>query len=313
LVLKGWNFIGYPTQTQVPITATKLNAIQNISDGDVILSNLSRLDNNTGSNAVRTTVAWMPGTYPIKPNRAYLLNMKLNGLILRSAASDERKVHLANLDDWQWLSDDLPEQMLTYVTIENLPDGAKDDWALGVFDGNEVRGLATLIDAPGINRWLLQISGDRKTDKLDLRLRNRRTGLEYRVKENLDFLGEQLDFDWNNPMPLHLGNAIKRKITPDIKVVSRRETLKEVTLEAFPNPFSDELQVALKAPQGSYLLLLRNMDGRRIAIQKWESRGTGAMETFPWTLNDIPAGMYYLELLDKRETLIQRQKLVKTH
>jgi hypothetical protein len=114
-------------------------------------------------------------------------------------------------------------------------------------------------------------------------------------------------------MPLHLGNAVKRKITPDIKVVSRRETLKEVALEAFPNPFSNELQVALKAPQGSYLLLLRNMDGRRIAIQKWESRGTGAVETFPWTLNDIPAGMYYLELLDKQEKLIQRQKLVKTH
>ena len=313
LVLKGWNFIGYPSQTQVPITDTRLNAIQNISNGDVILSNLSRLDNNTGSNAAWTAGAWLPGTYPIKPNRAYLLNMKLNGLILRSATNNERKVHLANLDDWQWLSDDLPEQMLTYVTIENLPEGAKEDWALGVFDGNEVRGLATLIDAPGINRWLLQISGDRKTDKLDLRLRNRRTGLEYRIKENLDFLGEQLDYDWNDPMPLHLGNAIKRKTSLDISVVNRPETLKDVALEAFPNPFSDELQVALKAPPGSYLLLLRNMDGRRIAFQKWESRGNGAKETFPWTLTDIPAGMYYLELLDKRETLIQRQKLVKTH
>lgn len=311
-VQKGWNFIGYSTQSPVLIRDSRLNTIQNIKDGDRISSNFSRLDNKKQSNTEYQS-GWVDTTFQLKPNRAYMLFMQNAGQILRSETTEGRPLHLADLEEWQWAPDQFPEQMLTYVTIENLPIGALEDWALGIFDGNECRGLATLINASDANRWLLQVSGDRKTNKLDLRLRNRRTGQEYRIRENLDFLGENLDYDWYNPLPLHLGAAIKRKPIIENKLASRTETLKNTALEVYPNPFHDVLQVALKAPQGTYLLLLRNIDGKRVAIQKWESQNDNGKDNLSWPLENLPAGMYYLELLDKNEELVQRQKLVKTH
>lgn len=86
---------------------------------------------------------------------------------------------------------------------------------------------------------------------------------------------------------------------------------KDILAQVFPNPFQNEIQVQVNATvSGGYIIQIFSEDGR-LMWSKTSTINTGNSNSIKLDLHTLANGMYWIKLMNKENTVLWQQKIIK--
>lgn len=294
-LLNGWNLIGYPLQTEMPITGLNFTA----TPTSMTLKTVATDQANYSPNMVATYAsnAW---TYTaeskmskLRPNFAYQLRVNTptqllypgaNPLVSPVALRTSPPVDLNDRDTWEVYPADFEyNQLITAVIDINKVENASEDSKVMAYVGDECRGVGKLSYVPALGRYMMQmmVYGNEPDELISFRIYDGQKDRSYDHFESISFGADGLMGKWDTPYRFS-------NVAPE----------NTFTGSAYPNPFNRSLKLNLKSDKiQNFKVSLTDLTGRLIYSKEIESNGLSVNQTLNTQDLELTDGVYLLHVV----------------
>ncbi len=320
-LVAGWNWIGYLPQKGLPVSTALASLTP--SNGDIIKSQLQFAQFVAG-------FGWIGNlSYMSSPN-GYLIKLSNPGTLIYPAASiiengdnNALKVPVTGISDQQTTYLDDPKNqfmpasywtikpenfeysmnMIAVVESGSFGNILKDGDEVGVFAGNEVRGIAKSIFIPAINSYILfmTIYSNAEGELLTLKYYSATEEKEYDISEKLAFRINSILGQVETPEILHIVS------------VSGVEDEEDTTFgfKAFPNPAADHVCINFESNNTEEVnITVTDILGRIVENIKFKAQsGNNRLEWKPSGM--LINGQYLITLKNEKGTHTLKMEILR--
>jgi hypothetical protein len=317
----GWNWIGYLPQYGLPVT----QALASLSplNGDIIKSQLHFAQYVAG-------VGWVGNLGFLSPPNGYLIKLSNNGTLQYPGSNIQNDPNINALQRQVFTQDDLsrtdldrkvPVQMnasrwtvnpqqyeynMNIIAIvspgnesANLLD-ANDE--VGVFVGQELRGMGNAIYIPALNKYMVFITAyaNQVGELLSFKWYDASENAEYDLVEKTGF---QVNGIWgmaDNPVVLHLTGTS-----------STNDNYADIKFRMYPNPTSNYLYIEFESAVNEEMTVkVVDMLGKEVrSIPFTANAGINILE---WNhLHEMNAGVYWVRLSGSKGEVSRKLTIIR--
>lgn len=274
---KGWNYLGFIPQ--VSMSLEEALAAYQPSEGDV-LKGPNTFAMFSGS------LGWVGSLNAMEPLKGYMLYADLastltypENSVLQSAKSAQLEIDLPE----QWTINKGEFQNNMTLVAEVVPYQGweiDEDHILLAFVNAECRGFATLIQ----EKYFITIPGASAFEEVSFLLYNVVTGRTLTVNERIRFASNAIEGSLKQPYELSLGK--ESSVTP----------MESMDSEVYPNPFKDDLHIAINSQVGE-IIKIEILDTKGIIVNEVILEGKGGIMSYDWSnAKHLSPGVYVVSI-----------------
>ncbi|WP_139957486.1 T9SS type A sorting domain-containing protein [Flavicella sediminum] len=284
-LVDGWNYIGYIGSQKIALNEGLSN--YNATDGDLI-------KNQYYSAIYDSSYGWIGSLTVLSPDEGYMLKSAIGQTFKYPAfnsstgsKSSGKSTKNSFVSPWELKANQYAENM-TIIARVNEAESKKG--ILGAFVNGECRGVAKAIYNPILEEqvFVLNISG--LLDSQVVSFKYNADNEFYQIEEIIEYKE----------------NEVKGRLDTPKELTIRSSEVDQNTLDVYPNPFSDKLNIRIKLEENTDLVmkLFNNIN----QLVKQESlvdlkKGT---QTITLNGNGLASGVYYLVLKIKDQVLVEK-------
>jgi hypothetical protein len=292
-ISSGWNWIGYVPNYPLPISQALagLTAL----NGDLIKGQTAFAQYLAG-------FGWLGSLQYLEAPKGYQLKISYPGTLtypsqnLVGQAVDARGLPKEVLNHWN-INPGAFEYSMTLVGMlqANGQNATLEQYELGVFAGNELRGSATAIYIEPLNVYLFFLTTFSNTpgESLHFKLFNSVSGQESNLVEHMYFSDTNHQGSIESPVPFTLESSGL------IELSSLRN------FEVQPNPFTNSLNIRFQSAVAQEVhMVITDATGRTVYQQKTDA--VIGLNTLHWNAEPGSAGLYFVRLEGSAGTVARK-------
>jgi hypothetical protein len=293
-ISQGWNYLGYVSQRN--LSTNEALAGWTASQNDLIKgqNNFSVYD---------TVLGWVGSLATLIPNEGYLYKSATAGTFQypRLAMFGKRAPVDPVVTSKYWKFDPHPFKtnmnLIGSVNVCGIT-GASDNWLLGAFVNDELRGFTNAADAYNQKLYFMSISGN-ENEKISFRLLDESSGNVYELSQQAVYTGNTVNGSLTQPVMFTASGA-----TPCSNAISPASGTR-----VFPVPFTNELNIDISLQQSEKVTVrLLDISGQEMQGTTAEVYNTGR-NSIRWDASRLSSGVYILEIEKSGDKI--RTKVIK--
>ncbi len=116
------------------------------------------------------------------------------------------------------------------------------------------------------------------------------------------------------PVATEMTLPVQFKLNGEDKIISMDADAKlnesSAVIKAFPNPATDKLSLEIILDEGSYKLIMTDVNGKIIHSKKIEGSGGRTLNITDFPVKDVPRGALYMTITDEKGKVVKRSTVV---
>lgn len=291
----GWNLIGYPLQTEMPITSLNFST----TPTSMAIKTVATDPANYSTNMVATygNSAW---TYTaeskmdkLRPDFAYQLRVNAATQLLYPGANPlsspialrtSPAVDMADPSSWQVYPADFEHnQLITAVVDYNKTENTNAETKVLAYVGDECRGVGELVYVEELKRYMMQmmVYSNETDEPISFYVYDGQRQQSYDHHETLNFNTDNLVGKWEEPY--HFSNVAADDA---------------FTGSVYPNPFNRSLKLNLKSDKvQDFTVQLTDLTGRVLYTTAIDADNVNVSQTLNTQSLDLTDGVYLLQVV----------------